>query len=72
MDIGGTFLASSADCERGFSLMNSLKTKLRNRLQLEHLEMLMHVTSHLQDGGSLDLDKIYADWVKMKDHREKL
>lgn len=31
MDIGGTFLAASFDCERGFSLMNILKTKLQNR-----------------------------------------
>ena len=51
MDIGATFLASSTDCERGFSLMNILKTKLRNRLQLEHLEMLMCIKSYLQDGG---------------------
>jgi hypothetical protein len=72
MDIGGTFLASSADCERGFSLMNSLKTKLRNRLQLEHLEMLMRVKSHIQGGGLIDLDKIYSDWVNLKDRREKL
>ena len=32
LDISGTFQASSADCERGFSLMNSIKTKSRNRL----------------------------------------
>ena len=51
MDIGATFLASSADCERGFSLMNNLKTKQRNRLQLEHLEMLMRIKSYLLDGG---------------------
>ena len=27
MDIGATFLASSAGCELGFSLMKNLKTK---------------------------------------------
>uniref|UniRef100_A0A1B8Y9W5 HAT C-terminal dimerisation domain-containing protein n=1 Tax=Xenopus tropicalis TaxID=8364 RepID=A0A1B8Y9W5_XENTR len=72
MDIGATFLASSADCERGFSLMNNLKTKQRNRLQLEHLEMLMRIKSNLQNGGTIDLDRIYSDWINMKDRREKL
>ena len=47
-------------------------TKLRNRLQLEHLEMLMRVKSHIQGGGLIDLDKIYSDWVNLKDRREKL
>ena len=41
MDIGGTFLASSVDCERGFSLMNNIKNKHRNRLEEFHLDMLM-------------------------------
>ncbi|XP_029766476.1 EF-hand calcium-binding domain-containing protein 6-like [Terrapene carolina triunguis] len=41
MVIGGTFLASSANCERSFSLMNTLKNKLWNRLQVDHLDMLM-------------------------------
>ena len=56
LDIVATFLASSADCEHGFSLMNNLKTKQINLLQLEHLEMLMRIKSYLLDGGTIDLD----------------
>ena len=32
VDSGGTFLASSVEFERGFSLLSSIKTKQRNRL----------------------------------------
>ncbi|CAM2113913.1 unnamed protein product [Caretta caretta] len=59
MDIGGTFLASSADCERGFSLMNTLKNKLRNHLQVDHLDMLMCIKSYQLDGGLTDLGRVY-------------
>ena len=33
LDICATFLAWRADCECGFSLMNSIKVKSRNRLE---------------------------------------
>lgn len=71
MDIGGTFLASSADCERGFSLMNQLKNKLRNRLGECHLDMLMRIKSYQLDGSSISLDRVYKEWVSTKDRREK-
>ena len=72
MEIGATFLASSADCECGFSLINNLNTKQRNRLQLENSETLMRIKSYLLDGGTIDRDKIYSDCTSMKDRREKL
>uniref|UniRef100_W5MX95 Uncharacterized protein n=1 Tax=Lepisosteus oculatus TaxID=7918 RepID=W5MX95_LEPOC len=63
MDIGGTFLASSVDCEQGFSLMNSLKNKLINRLGECHLAMLMIIKSFQLDGGLISLDKAYTEWA---------
>ncbi|CAM2115697.1 unnamed protein product [Caretta caretta] len=71
MDIGGTFLASSAGCERGFSLMNTLKNKLRNRLQVDHLDVLMCIKSNQLDGGLIDLDRVYIEWANEKDLRGK-
>ena len=56
LDIGGTFMASSADCERGFSLMNSIKTKQRNRMGDIHLDMIVRIKSYLQSNGVVDLD----------------
>ena len=72
MDIGGTFLSSSVDCERGFNLMNSIKNKLRNRLGEFHLDMLMRIKSYQLDCGVIDLDKVYLEWVTAKDRREKM
>nr|XP_055048997.1 protein FAM200C-like [Misgurnus anguillicaudatus] len=70
IDICGTFQASSADCERGFSLMNRIKTNSRNRLQTTHLDQLMRIRSTQAD-GSINLDKIYNHWKGIKDRREK-
>ena len=33
-----TFQVSSADCDRGLSLMNTLRTKSRSMLELKHLD----------------------------------
>ena len=71
LDIGGTFMASSADCERGFSLMNSIKDKQRNRLKELHLDMLVRIKSYLQNNGTVDLDLVYDTWVHAKDRRQK-
>ena len=43
LNICGTFQASSADRERGFSLMSSLKTKSRNKIEVNHLDNLMRI-----------------------------
>lgn len=71
IDICGTFQASSADCERGFSLMNSIKTKSRNRLDVNHLCNLIRIKSHLMSKNTIDLDKVYHYWKQNKDRREK-
>ncbi|XP_078483234.1 E3 SUMO-protein ligase KIAA1586-like [Ciona intestinalis] len=72
LDICGTFQASSADCERGFSLMNSIKIKSRNRLQETHLDMLMRIKFFLLDGRSVDLNAVHKEWKNFKDRREKV
>uniref|UniRef100_A0A8C1MMI3 HAT C-terminal dimerisation domain-containing protein n=1 Tax=Cyprinus carpio TaxID=7962 RepID=A0A8C1MMI3_CYPCA len=71
LDICGTFQASSADCERGFSLMNAIKTKSRNRLEVFHLDQLMRIKLR-QKEGPIDLDKVYNHWKGDKDRREKI
>ena len=52
--------------------MNLIKTKQRNRLQENHMDMLMRVKSYMNDGNNVDLSKVYAEWLKTKDRREKL
>ncbi|XP_078538800.1 zinc finger protein 862-like [Lissotriton helveticus] len=70
VDVCATFQASSADCERGFSLMNTIKSKLRNRLEQKHLDMLMRTKAYLLN-GKVDLDRVYQHWKNGKDRREK-
>ena len=73
LQICSSFQASSADCERGFSLMNRIKTKNRCRLKPYHLNQLMMVkTSETTDDNiddddesatyhdsAINLDKVY-------------
>ena len=47
LQISSSFQASSANCERGFSIMNRIKTKNRCRLEPYHLDQLMMVKSVL-------------------------
>ena len=71
VDICATFQASSADCERGFSLMNRIKTASRNRLEVAHLDQLMRIKSKQEADGAINLDKVYNHWRSEKDRREK-
>ncbi|CAL9694135.1 unnamed protein product [Knipowitschia caucasica] len=71
VDICATFQASSADCERGFSLMNRIKTASRNRLEVAHLDQLMRIKSKQQADEDINLDKVYNHWRSEKDRREK-
>ena len=70
VDICGTFQASSADAERGFSLLNNIKTKLRNRLEVDHLDMIMWIKFYLTSGQTMDLDRVYKFWKGKRNRRE--
>ena len=71
VDICATFQASSADCERGFSLMNHIKTGSRNCLEVTHLDQLMRIKSTHEAGRAINLDKVYNHWRSVKDRRGK-
>ncbi|XP_015272828.1 PREDICTED: uncharacterized protein LOC107115600 [Gekko japonicus] len=72
LEVCGTFQASSADCERGFSLMNAIKTKNRNRLDTDHLENLLRIKLHMSNGNNINIDSVYHFWRAQKGRREKL
>ena len=57
VDICCTFQASSADCERGFSLINNIEVQSRNRLGNTHLDDLMRIKLYLNAGRTVDLQK---------------
>lgn len=66
VDICATFQASSADSERGFSLMNHIRTAARNRLQVAYLHQLMRIKSKHAEDGAINLDKVYNHWTDGK------
>ena len=72
VDICCTFQASSADCERGFSLVNNIKVKSRNRLGNTHLDHLMRIKLYLNAGRTVDSRKAYTMWKEQKARREKI
>ena len=55
-------LIGSADCERMFSLMNRLKTDLRNRLTTETLDVLMRV-NRLAPSVAEVTNAILDEWI---------
>ena len=65
-NIMGTFQASSADCERGFYIMNTIKTKYRNKLEIDHLGDLLRIKLHLVTGAMIDTNQIFKVWSSMK------
>jgi hypothetical protein len=71
LDICGTFQASSVNAERGFSLMNNIKTKSRNRLEADHLDMLMRIKFYLTSGQNIDLEAVYLFWKSDKNRRQQ-
>lgn len=66
VDIHGTFQASNADCECGFSLMSPIKTKSCNRLEVNHMDQLVRIKYFLIANGDVNLDKIYHRWTTEK------
>jgi len=72
VDICCTFQASSADCERGFSLVNNIKVKSRNRLGNTHLDHLMRIKLYLNAGRTVDSRKAYTMWKEQKVRRQKI
>ena len=41
--VANTLAVSTAECERGFSAMNSVLSTLRNKLRIEHVSSLMFI-----------------------------
>jgi hypothetical protein len=66
LDVCATFQASSADTERGFNLMNNIKTKSRNKFEGFHVEMLMRMKSYPSDEFEVEPDSVYSFWKSDK------
>jgi hypothetical protein len=61
---------SSVECERGFSVQNHIKCKLRNRMAVDTLDMLMRVRLvGPKSFAALDLEGGVDKWFVMRQYR---
>ena len=65
------FPASSVECERGFSVQNLIKTKIRNRLGPFHLDMLLRIQLLGQPTEKFPFERAYRMWLHAKRRRTK-
>ncbi|XP_060586448.1 uncharacterized protein LOC132742139, partial [Ruditapes philippinarum] len=59
----------TADCERGFSTQNDIKSSDRNRLSSNRLNKLMRISLHKVDIADFDFDKAVDAWLSVKNKR---
>ena len=64
-----TLPLSTADCERGFSTMNRIKTDLRNRLKTTILDMLIGSSTEGPSLDSFDFDAALSMWAQKTNRR---
>ncbi len=57
---------SSVECERGFSRQNQIKTKNRNSLTTDTLDMLMCISLEGSDSSKFDYNRAYTIWNNQK------
>ena len=60
---------ATADCERGFSAMNRIKTVPRNRLKTSTLEQLMYISIKGPTADKFDFDKAADKWGGLHQRR---
>ena len=64
-----TLPLSTADCERGFSTMNRIKTDSRNRLKTITLDMLIRLSTEGPSLDSFHFDAALSMWAQKTNRR---
>lgn len=59
----------TADCERGFSAQNDIKSSDRNRLSANRLNKLMRISLHKVQIADFDFEKAVDAWLSVKHRR---
>ncbi|KAG2459766.1 ZN862 protein, partial [Polypterus senegalus] len=67
--IGLVIPVSTAECERGFSVLKRIKTCLRNRMNKSTLNNLMLISLEDPDLGDFDYGKAADNWASRKKRR---
>ena len=64
-----TLPVHSADCERGFSVQNNIKTYDRNRLHAERLDTLTTIMVEGPEMSNFDFTRVLTHWKDQKSRR---
>ncbi|XP_006819807.1 uncharacterized protein LOC102805733 [Saccoglossus kowalevskii] len=64
-----TIPVSTADCERGFSVVSRIKTKLRNRLSEKIIKILLFISTEGPDIQDFNFSAAAANWASAKERR---
>ena len=64
-------LVSTVDCERGFSTMKRIKTRLRSVMKTQTLDCLMRISIEGPELESYDFQKAVSTWGKKTNRRIK-
>ena len=64
-----TLPVSTADCERGFSMMNRIKTDQRSRLKTSTLDKLIRLSSEGPSMDNFDYDAAVSLWAERRSRR---
>jgi hypothetical protein len=65
--------SNTAECERGFSKMNIIKTKLRNSMDIETLEYLMRIsTAEVDKLNEVSDEELFERWKEIKMRKSSL
>ncbi len=60
---------SSVPCERGFSVTNRIKTKLRNRLQIPTVDILLRISIEGPPTDQFDFSRALNQYKSSRQHR---
>ena len=60
---------STAECERAFSAMKRIKTKLRNQMKTSTLDCLMRISIEGPEIGDFNFEKAADFWGRMRNRR---
>ncbi|XP_041358418.1 zinc finger protein 862-like [Gigantopelta aegis] len=67
--VGLIIPVSRADCERGFSTLNRVKTELRGSLLANNLNSLLAVTMEGKTPEDFDFNKVCMSWASLKNRQ---
>lgn len=69
VEYAATIPLRTVDCERGFSALNLIKSKIRNKLSLNNVNETLMISIEGPERGQFDFKQSFEYWANMKQRR---